>query len=96
MTCIKDISYEILLSSVTPAQSEKYVRDNSDEVFYVPGGYKVRGVPLVGGDSIPVGIKGDDLIFQFVKPCSGLFVLMIKDAQDEIERLRSDKSVVQK
>ncbi|NYT19202.1 MAG: DUF1894 domain-containing protein, partial [Methanosarcinales archaeon] len=40
-------------------------------------------------NSIPIGIKGNDLIFQFIKPCSGLFILRIKDAQDEIEKIRN-------
>lgn len=93
MACISDLPYEIVLSGVTPGQSEKYIKENSDEVFYVPGGYKLLGVTLRGSSAIPVGIKDSDIIFQFVKPCSGLFVLRIRNEPEEVKRLRSDKNV---
>ena len=89
MSCIDEIPYEILLSRATPKQCEEFVKKNTDEMYHVPGGYKISGVPLVGGNEIPVGVSGSNLIFQFVKPCSGLYVLKIKDAQDEIERVRT-------
>jgi len=89
MSCIEDIPYEILLSQITPKQCDEFVKKNTDEMYHVPGGYKIRGVALKG-DAIPVGISGTDLIFQFMKPCYGFFVLKIKDAQDEIERVRAE------
>ena len=91
MSCIDEIPYEIMLSRATPKQCEDFVKNNTDEMYYVPGGYKIRGVPLVGGNNIPVGVSGPNLIFQFVKPCSGLYVLKINDAQDEIDRVRAVK-----
>ena len=89
MSCIEDNSYEILLSQATPKQCEEFVKKNTDEMYYVPGGYKILGAALKG-DSIPVGIRGTDLIFQFIKPCYGFFVLKIENAQDEIEKVRAD------
>ncbi|MGD9778844.1 DUF1894 domain-containing protein [Methanomethylovorans sp.] len=91
-SCTKDIPYEILTSGVTLAQSEKYIKDNSDRVFHVPGGYNIKGMKLIGSDKIPVGVKGKDLIFQFIKPCFGLFVLKIADAQEEIDKLQKEFS----
>ncbi|OPY21214.1 MAG: hypothetical protein A4E24_00695 [Methanomethylovorans sp. PtaU1.Bin093] len=91
-SCTKDIPYEILTSGVTLAQSEKYIKENSDRVFHVPGGYKIKGMKLIGSDKIPVGVKGKDLIFQFIKPCFGLFVLKIADAQEEIDKLQKEFS----
>jgi len=88
-SCTKDIPYEILLSGITPAQSEKFIKENSDRLFHVPGGYKIKGMKLIGSDKIPVGVQGKDLIFQFIKPCFGLFVLKITDAQDEIDKLQN-------
>lgn len=88
-SCTKDVPYEILLSGITPAQSEKFIKENSDRLFHVPGGYKIKGMKLIGSDKIPVGVKGKDLIFQFIKPCFGLFVLKITDAQDEIDKLQN-------
>ncbi|MGB3907300.1 MAG: DUF1894 domain-containing protein [Methanomethylovorans sp.] len=89
-SCTKDIPYEILVRGVTLSQSEKYIKENSDRVFHVPGGYKIKGMNLIGSDKIPVGVKGKDLIFQFIKPCFGLFVLKIVDAQDEIDKLKKE------
>lgn len=91
-SCTKDIPYEILTSGVTLAQSEKYIKENSDRVFHVPGGYNIKGMKLIGSDKIPVGVKGKDLIFQFIKPCFGLFVLKIADAQEEIDKLQKEFS----
>jgi len=91
-SCTKDIPYEILTSGVTLAQSERYIKENSDKVFHVPGGYKIKGMKLIGSDKIPVGVKGKDLIFQFIKPCFGLFVLKIADAQEEIDKLQKEFS----
>ena len=89
MSCINEITDEILLSNATPKQCEEFVKNNTDEMYYVTAGYKIRGVALLGKDTIPVGISGSDFIFQFVKPCRGFYVLKIKDAQDEIEKLRA-------
>ncbi|MCD4704174.1 MAG: DUF1894 domain-containing protein [Methanosarcinaceae archaeon] len=91
MTCISEIPYEILLKDATPVQCEAYIRKHCDEVFHVPGGYRLRGVFLRGGKSIPIGSSGSDILFQFVKPCTGLFVLKLSDAHDEIEKLRSSE-----
>ncbi|WP_406656436.1 DUF1894 domain-containing protein [Methanolobus sp. ZRKC2] len=88
MVCISDLPFEILLKGGTPAQCEALIRENSDEVYHVPGGYTIRGV-LLSGDSIPIGVKGDEIFFQYIKPCFGLFVLKLPDASDEIERLHS-------
>jgi hypothetical protein len=89
MACINDIEYEILLSGATLGECEKFIRKNSDEVFHVKGGYKVCDVPLMGSKPIPIGVKGSTMFFVFTKPCFGLFVLKIKDADAEIKRLRS-------
>ncbi|MFA0821842.1 MAG: DUF1894 domain-containing protein [Methanomethylovorans sp.] len=89
-SCTKNIPYEILISGVTPVQSEKYIKENSDKVFHVPGGYHIKGMKLIGSEKIPVGVKGKDLIFQFIKPCFGIFVLKITDAQDEIDKLQKE------
>jgi hypothetical protein len=87
MACINDISYEILLKGGSPAECDKLIREKSDEVFYVKGGYKLRGIAL-SGNVVPIGIKGNDVFFQFIKPCFGLFVLKASISEDDIEDLR--------
>ena len=89
MACINDIQYEILLSGATLGECEKFIRKNCDEVYHVNGGYKICDVPLMGSKPIPIGVKGSTMLFVFTKPCFGLFVLKIKDANAEIEHLRS-------
>jgi len=88
MACINDIPYEIIHKGVSPKESEDFIRENSDEVYHVPGGYLLRGVMLKGGKTIPIGVKGNTIYFQYVKPCTGLFILKLDDAADEIEKLR--------
>ncbi|MDA0524687.1 DUF1894 domain-containing protein [Methanococcoides alaskense] len=91
MSCINDIPYEILLKGATPKECEDFIKKECDEVYHVKGGYKLHGIMLRGGDSIPIGIKGDDLIFQFIKPCSGLYILRYPDAKEDIEQLRNSQ-----
>ncbi|WP_406659942.1 DUF1894 domain-containing protein [Methanolobus sp. ZRKC3] len=87
MACINDIPYEILLKGGSPTECENLIRENSDEVYYVKGGYKLRGVTL-SGEVVPIGIKGNDIFFQFIKPCFGLFVLKTSGSEADIEDLR--------
>jgi hypothetical protein len=90
MACINDIPFEILSKGVTPAQSEKLIQEKSDTVYHVPGGYRLRGVALMG-DNVPVGVKGEDeVFFQFIKPCFGIFVLRVAEAADIAEQLEKD------
>jgi hypothetical protein len=89
MACINDIKHEILLKGATLKECEEFIRKNSDEVYHVKGGYKIYDVPLMGSKPIPIGVKGSTMFFVFTKPCFGLFVLKIEDADTEIERLRS-------
>ena len=88
MACINDLPFEILLKGGSPAQCEALIKEKSDEVYFVPGGYTIRGV-LLQGDTIPIGVNGDEIIFQYIRPCFGLFVLKLANAADEVEKLRS-------
>lgn len=88
MSCINDIPYEIMLKGASPKECEEFVSKNSDEVYHVPAGYTIRGVMLRGAKTIPIGIKGNAIYFQYVKPCAGLFVLKLDNAEDEIGKLR--------
>lgn len=91
-----DYNFEILLKNSTPQKCESFVKDFVEEMYLVPGGYKVKDITLLGKAS-PVGFLGNDLIFQYVKPCYGFFVLKLPDETEEIRRLREqykkDKNV---
>ena len=96
MVCLSEFDYEILLKNATPKECENLIKEQSEEVYLVPGGYTVKGIFLLG-TAIPVGFSGNAIIFQFIKPCFGLFVLRMKNEADEINKLREqykkDKNV---
>ena len=53
--------------------------------------YKLFDVYLIGVPPILVGVEDDHVIFPYVKPCCGTFVLKMERGE-EIERLRSEWS----
>ena len=91
MSCIEQMKYEILLEKMTFKESREFIEKNSDEVYYVPPGYKIfNNYYVIGIPPIALGIKGNSLIFTYTKPCYGTFVLSIdsEDSRKEISRLR--------
>ena len=92
MGCIELMEYEILLSGGTYKDGREFIRTNFKEVYEVEPGYKLFDVYLIGVPPIFVGIENGCLIFPYVKPCHGTFVLKIKDGE-EIKRLIKKKKV---
>ena len=91
MSCIEKMKYEILMEKKTFKESREFIEKNSDEVYYVPPGYKIfNDYYVIGIPPIALGIKGNSLIFTYTKPCYGTFVLSIdsEDSKKEIYRLR--------
>jgi hypothetical protein len=91
MSCIEHMKYEILLEKTTFKASREYIESNSDEVYYVPVGYKIfKDYYVIGIPPIALGAKGNALVFTYTKPCYGTFVLTIdsEDSKTEINRLR--------
>jgi len=91
MVCISEMKYEILLKNATLKECEKTVMNNSEEAYLVPGGYKVKDLPLMGKMS-PVGFSGNDIIFQYTKPCIGFFVLRLRNESEEVKKLKAQYS----
>lgn len=91
MVCLSDLDFELLLKNATLKECEKAVMDNSEEAYLVPGGYKVKDLPLMG-KAAPVGFSGDDIIFQYTKPCFGFFVLRLRDESEEVKKLKAQYS----
>jgi len=93
---LEDYDFEIILKNSTLQQCEGFIKEYVEEMYLAPGGYKVKDVTLLG-KSAPVGFLGNDLIFQYVKPCYGFFVLKLPNEAEEIKRLREqynkDKNV---
>jgi hypothetical protein len=91
MSCIEQMKYQILLEKTTFKASREYIEKNSDEVYYIPVGYKIfKDYYVIGIPPIALGAKGNALIFTYTKPCYGTFVLTIDDEESkkEIEKLR--------
>jgi hypothetical protein len=87
MACLREYNFEILLKNTTLQECESYIKDHTEEAYLVPGGYKVRGVTLLGTTSA-VGFSGNDIIFRHTKPCFGFFALRLKNEAEEIKKLR--------
>jgi hypothetical protein len=92
MGCIELREYEILLSGGTYKDGREFIRTNFKEVYEVEPGYKLFDVYLIGVPPILVGVENGCIIFPYVKPCHGTFVLKIKDGE-EIKRLIKKKKV---
>ncbi|HDS45563.1 MAG TPA: DUF1894 domain-containing protein [Methanomicrobia archaeon] len=90
MGCIELMDYKILQSRVSFKECREFIRGNYKEVYEVEPGYQLFDAYLIGNPPIFVGVDGDDLIFPYVKPCHGAFVLKIK-GPDVIERLRRER-----
>lgn len=91
MSCIEQMKYKIQLERISFKEAREYIEKNSDEVYYVPPGYKIfKDYYIIGIPPIAVGAKGNALIFPYTKPCHGSFVLSIEneDSINEINRLR--------
>ena len=88
MGCTELMDYEVLLSDISFKQGRDYIKANFEEVYEVKPGYKLFDIYLIGLPPILVGVAGDHIIFTYMKPCRGTFVLKIKGGE-EIERLRS-------
>jgi hypothetical protein len=91
MSCIEQMKYKIHLERISFKEAREYIEQNSDEIYYVPPGYKIfKDYYIIGIPPIAVGAKGNALIFPYTKPCHGSFVLSIdnEDSIKEINRLR--------
>jgi hypothetical protein len=88
MSCIEQMKYDLLLERVSFREAKEFIEKNSDEVYYVDPGYKIfKDYYIIGVPPIPIGAKGDELLFTYVKPCHGTFVMKVK-SEEEIQRLR--------
>ncbi|WNY25546.1 DUF1894 domain-containing protein [Methanolapillus millepedarum] len=90
MVCLRDVNCAIVGSELTLFESEMIIKELSDIAFFVPGGSQIKGITLKGSRPFPVGISGNDIYFQYVKPCFGIFVLQIENCPDDVTKLKDD------
>jgi len=88
MSCIEQMKYKLYLERTSFREAREYIERNSDEIYYVEPGYKIfKDYYIIGVPPIALGAKGKELLFTYVKPCHGTFVMAI-DSEEEIQRLR--------
>ncbi|MDM7911591.1 MAG: DUF1894 domain-containing protein [Methanotrichaceae archaeon] len=88
MSCIEQMKYKLLLERTSFREAREYIEKNSDEVYYVDPGYKIfKDYYIIGVPPVAIGVKGNELIFTYVKPCHGTFVMSL-ESEEEINRLR--------
>jgi hypothetical protein len=93
MGCIELLDYKILLSRTSFKEGRDYIRGKFKDVYEVEPGYKLFDVYLIGVPPIFIGTKDNYVIFPYVKPCHGTFILKIED-EGEAKRLVKEKRVV--
>jgi hypothetical protein len=88
MSCIEQMKYKLHLERTSFKEAREYVEKNSEEVYYVQPGYKIfKDYYLIGVPPVAIGVKGRELLFPYVKPCHGTFVMSV-ESEEEINRLR--------
>ena len=91
MGCIELMDYKILLSRTSFKESREYIQKHCKGVYEVEPGYKLFDVYLIGVPPIFIGVEDSHVIFPYVKPCHGTFVLKIKDEGEAKRRVKEKR-----
>ena len=91
MSCVEQMKYKLYLEQTSFKESREYIEKNSEEVYYVNPGYKIfKDYYIIGVPPVAMGVRGKEMLFTYVKPCHGTFVMGI-DSEEEINRLRENE-----
>ena len=92
MSCIEQMKYRLYLERTSFKEAREYIEKNSEEVYYVDPGYKIfKDYYIIGVPPVAMGVSGKEMLFTYVKPCHGAFVMGI-DSEEEIARLRENEA----
>ncbi len=92
MSCIEQMKYKLYLERTTFKDAREYIEKNSEEIYYVDPGYKIfKDYYIIGMPPVAMGVRGKEMLFTYVKPCHGTFVMGI-DSEEEITRLRENEA----
>ena len=92
MSCIEQLKYRLYLERTSFKEAREYIEKNSEEVYYVDPGYRIfKDYYIIGIPPVAIGVRGKELLFTYVKPCHGTFVMGI-DSDEEIARLRENEA----
>ncbi|MFZ3094080.1 MAG: DUF1894 domain-containing protein [Methanothrix sp.] len=85
------MKYKLYLERISFKEARDYIEKSSEEVYYVDPGYKIfKDYYIIGVPPVAMGVRGKEMLFTFVKPCHGTFVMGI-DSEEEIARLRENE-----
>lgn len=91
MSCIEQMKYKLYLERTSFKDARDYIKKNSEEVYEVDPGYKIfKDYYIIGVPPVFMGVRGKEMLFTYVKPCHGTFVMGI-DSEEEIARLRENE-----
>jgi len=91
VSCVEQMKYKLYLERTTFKDARQYIEKNSEEVYYVDPGYKIfKDYYIIGVPPVAMGVRGKEMLFTYVKPCHGTFVMGI-DSVEEITRLRENE-----
>ncbi len=79
MGCIEELTYEVLAKGLTFQECREFISKLCPRVYHIDPGTKLFGEAIIGPPPIAVGTDGVFLIFPYVKPCHGTFVLKVED-----------------
>lgn len=96
MGCIEELAYNILEKGLSFPESRKYIEKKYSEMYHIMPGTKIFGDPLIGPPPIAIGIEGDTVVFPYVKPCHGTFLLSIEDKSEALRIRQTAKYVGRK
>ena len=88
MGCIEELKHEILAKGLTFKECRDFVAKVCPQVYHIEPGTKLFGEGIIGTPPIAIGTDGMRVVFPYVKPCHGTFVLQIEDAA-EAARLKT-------
>jgi hypothetical protein len=79
MGCIEELKHEVLAKGLTFKECREFIIGMSPRVYQIEPGTKLFGDGIIGPPPILVGTDGIMVVFPYVKPCHGTFILKIED-----------------
>ncbi len=90
MGCLESLPYEVLMKNISFKEAREHL-SGIPEKYDVPPGFELFGIRIIGVPPIRIAIDNNSVIFPFTKPCYGTFLVKVKDADEEIAKIRSLK-----
>ncbi|HJJ46734.1 MAG TPA: DUF1894 domain-containing protein [Methanocorpusculum sp.] len=79
MGCLENMNYVILAKNCSFKEARDLIKQECQELYEVPLGFKLLDKVLIGIPPILVGIRDEKLVYGYTKPCYGTFVVVVED-----------------